>query len=104
MAKIPSRKFLNSNKKIVGTKFPKGKRKIASRKLGIKMTKIVSRTTSDVSAESKIIPEDPEILGLSIDKESRPGRLAALLKQSRSLKPASELPKKGTKPSYSEEF
>lgn len=93
MAKIPSRKFPSSKKKIASQKFPQGKRKIASKKLGEKTTKNIAQETAENPETSTTKPDN----SVPINLKSRSERLAALMKQSKSLKPASELPKKRTK-------
>lgn len=89
MAKIPSRKFSTTTKKIASRGFSKAKVKIPSRALAQGTAKIASRGFAKTPKAEKM-PEAPVLLERPADAKARQDRVAALKAQAK-LKPASEL-------------
>lgn len=90
MAKIPSRMFSTTKKKVASKVFSKTKVKIPSRGFTKGIAKIASRGFAKApKAEKK--PEAPVLQDRPADETARRERLAALKAQAK-LKPASELP------------
>ena len=86
MAKIPTRKFSTTKKKIASRKFPKSQSKIPSRKLAKGTAKIASRGFPKAPAMQKQAAQ--VCLDRPTDEASRQDRLKALRGKMKSVLPA----------------
>jgi hypothetical protein len=89
MAKIPSRKFPKTKRKIPSRKFPKSQSKIPSRKFAKGTAQIASRGFAKAPAKEK--KAAPARLDRPPTEKARQDRVATLMCQVKSLRPASEL-------------
>ena len=89
MAKIPSRKFPKTKRKIPSRKFAKSQSKIPSRKFAKGTARIASRGFAKAPAKEKQVAQVR--LDRPTNEMARQDRLATLMCQVKSLRPASNL-------------
>ena len=89
MAKIPTRKFPTTKKKIASRGFPKSEGKIASRGFAKGAAKIASRKSPKAPTKKKQAAQ--ALLDRPTDEKARQDRLLALMGQTKALKSGDEL-------------